>query len=143
LLLEISALVHDIGYSINSTDHHKHSSYIIDNSTAMGLRKEERILVSAITRYHAGSLPSDDHPQWQALDAQQRVSVSILAGILRIVEELDKEHLRRVKEVSIRRSKSVISLRLIGQGPLLVERWGIERKKDLLESSLKKKLVIT
>jgi exopolyphosphatase/guanosine-5'-triphosphate,3'-diphosphate pyrophosphatase len=143
LLLEISALVHDIGYFINSADHHKHSSYIVENSAFMGLREEQRNLVSAIVRYHTGSSPSLDHPQWQALDVEQRTCTRVLAGILRIVEELDKEHLRRVREVSIRKTKSTITLRLIGQGPLLVERWGIDRRKELLESCFKRKIVVT
>jgi exopolyphosphatase/guanosine-5'-triphosphate,3'-diphosphate pyrophosphatase len=143
LLLEISALVHDIGYFVNSADHHKHSSYIIEHSTFMGLRKEHKALISAVVRYHTGSLPSPDHPQWQSLDAKQRGSAAVLAGILRIVEELDKEHLRRVKELALRKTKTTITLKLIGQGPLLVERWGVERRRELLESCLKRKVVVT
>ncbi len=143
LLLEISALVHDIGYFINSTDHHKHSSYIVENSSFIGLREGQRSLVSAVVRYHTGSSPSMDHPHWQALDVQQRKSAGILAGILRIAEELDKEHLRRVREVSIRKVDSTISLKLIGQGPLLVERWGVDRRKELLQSCLKRKIMVT
>jgi exopolyphosphatase/guanosine-5'-triphosphate,3'-diphosphate pyrophosphatase len=142
VLLEVSALVHDIGYFINNVDHHKHSSYIVDNTAFMGLREEQRSLVSAVVRYHTGSSPSLDHPQWQALDVPQRRCASVLAGILKIVEELDKEHLRRVKEVSIRKTQSKLTLRLIGQGPLLVERWGVDRRKALLESCLKRKIVV-
>jgi hypothetical protein len=62
---------------------------------------------------------------------------------LRIVEELDKEHLRRVKELALRKTKTTITLKLIGQGPLLVERWGVERRRELLESCLKRKVVVT
>ena len=57
-LLEIAALLHDIGHFINSSKHHEHSEYIIRASHFVGLSEEERELVALIARYHRGSLPS-------------------------------------------------------------------------------------
>jgi exopolyphosphatase/guanosine-5'-triphosphate,3'-diphosphate pyrophosphatase len=141
--LEIASLLHDIGYYIDSSDHHKHSSYIISNSDLVGLGAAERDMIAAIARYHTGSLPSIEHPEWRRLDAAKRTQSKILAGILRIAEELDKEHLRRVSKITIRRTKTAIILHLSGKGPLLVERWGAERRKHLLEKALRKSIEIT
>jgi exopolyphosphatase/guanosine-5'-triphosphate,3'-diphosphate pyrophosphatase len=136
VLLEVSALLHDIGDFINSNDHHKHSAYIIRESHFVGLDTAQRNIVVAGVRYHRGSLPEGNHPEWSALRAKDRQPVKLIAGILRIVEELDREHLARVSRIDFKKRGKSALLILPKNKPLLVERWGCEKAKGLLEEAL-------
>lgn len=60
LLLETSAMLHDIGTIIRSSGHHKHGEYIIANSEIFGLAKNDLAIISNIVRYHRKMPPRDD-----------------------------------------------------------------------------------
>ena len=135
-LLEIATLLHDIGHFINSSDHNEHSEYIIRSSHFVGLSEEERELVALVTRYHRGALPSNRDEDFSHLSKAQKKTVMVLAAIIRLVEELDREHLRRVSKVVIRKRGRALQIKLSAPSRLLVERIGAESRKDALEESL-------
>jgi exopolyphosphatase/guanosine-5'-triphosphate,3'-diphosphate pyrophosphatase len=56
--LEFAAILHDIGYLINSRQHHKHAYYLIKNSDLSGFTAEEIDLVANVSRYHRRSVPT-------------------------------------------------------------------------------------
>lgn len=135
-LLEVGTLLHDIGYFVNTDEHHKHSAYIIRESHFVGLTERQRRMVALIARFHRGSLPSNREGDFAALTkADQRV-VAVLSGIIRLVEELDREHLRRISKVTIKKRGDTVKLILPSRLPLLVERLGAESRKKALEESL-------
>jgi exopolyphosphatase/guanosine-5'-triphosphate,3'-diphosphate pyrophosphatase len=136
LLLEVAALLHDVGDYINSNDHHKHSAYIVRESHFVGLDNNQRNIVAAAVRYHRGSLPESDHPEWKILRDKDRGAVRLIAGILRVVEQLDREHLARITRISISRRGKKLILKLPKSSALLVERWGCEKSIGLLQSAL-------
>jgi exopolyphosphatase/guanosine-5'-triphosphate,3'-diphosphate pyrophosphatase len=135
-LLEVAALLHDIGYFINTNDHHKHSEYIIRGSHFVGLSEHQRELVALITRYHRGARPSNRDDEWAALSKSEQQTVTVLSAIIRLVEELDREHLRRISKVVIRRRGGTLTLTLPARSKLLVERLGAEARKEALEECL-------
>ena len=141
-LLESAALLHDIGYFINSTDHQKHSAYLVRASALVGLSPEQRRLVALIVRYHRGPLPSDKDDNFAELPAKQKQAVRVLAGIIRLVEDLDREHSQRIKKVQLRLSGKRLLLRLPPSKSLLVERWGLGHHKSALEEALSLKIEV-
>ena len=52
LLLQVAALLHDVGMYVSLRAHHKHSQYILAASQIFGLSDEETAIVSNIARYH-------------------------------------------------------------------------------------------
>jgi hypothetical protein len=60
----------------------------------------------------------------------------VLAAIIRLIEELDREHLRRISKVVIRKRGGTIQIKLPTRSQLLVERMGAESRKGALEESL-------
>jgi exopolyphosphatase/guanosine-5'-triphosphate,3'-diphosphate pyrophosphatase len=142
IVLHLGAILHDIGHFINGSDHHKHSYYIIRESPFFGLSEEQKELIAAVARYHRGSNPSQEHSEWRNLQPYNRRLVMVLGGIVRMVEDLDREHLARVSRVSSRRRGDKLFLILHGRGELLVERWGAQQKKGLLELALGVKIEI-
>jgi hypothetical protein len=70
------------------------------------------------------------------LSAKQKQAVRVLAGIIRLVEDLDREHSQRIKKVHLRLSGKRLLLRLPPSKSLLVERWGLGHHKSALEEAL-------
>src|SRR5262249_61943423 len=58
LLLEVAALLHDIGNYVNIRGHHKHSQYLIAASQIFGLSQDEMLVVSNAARDHRRALPA-------------------------------------------------------------------------------------
>lgn len=99
-ILEIGALLHEIGYFISSKAKHKHSMYLILNSELFGVGAQDLRMIALVTRYHRGATPQPRHDGFSALDPRQRVAVSMLAAILRISKALDVGHHQRIEFVN-------------------------------------------
>lgn len=100
-ILEAAGVLHDIGYLVNHSKHHKHSYYIIANGELDGFTPRERELIAHIARYHRRSHPKGSHEAYQALDAHDRKIVRRLAGILRVADGLDRTHTQVVERVAV------------------------------------------
>jgi exopolyphosphatase / guanosine-5'-triphosphate,3'-diphosphate pyrophosphatase len=92
LLLEVAALVHDIGVFVSAHAHNKHSLYLIRNTEFAGLTREETELIAVVCRYHRKSIPRATHVEYRALDKNDRLVVSKLAALLRVADALDRVH---------------------------------------------------
>ena len=100
--LEAAALLHDIGYAVNSKSHNKESQKLILDNGLKEFNTTETKIISCIARYHRGSLPDKrEHDFYNTLDKQERKIVKRLAGILRIADGLDRAHLSLIKKIKI------------------------------------------
>ena len=100
--LEAAALLHDIGYVINSKSHNKESQKLILEHGFKEFNDTETKIISCIARYHRGSLPDKrEHEIYNTLDKQERKIVKRLAGMLRIADGLDRAHLSLIKKIKI------------------------------------------
>src|SRR5262249_18358904 len=116
LLLQVAALLHDVGIHVNLRAHHKHSQYIIAASQIFGLSNDETAVVANIARYHRRGLPQKSHLPYVALDGQERLTVNKLSAILRVANALDAEHLQKVTGTSIARHGGSWVLEIEGTG---------------------------
>lgn len=100
--LENAALLHDIGYYINSKGHNKHSFEMITEHGLKGFDEDETALIGCIARYHRSKLPNKNkHEIYSDLDKKQRKIVKRLGGILRIADGLDRAHLGLIKVIKL------------------------------------------
>ena len=141
-LLEVAGLLHDVGYYVGMTDHHKHSYYLIKASPIMGLSEMQREVVATIVRYHSRALPKPSHKEFEELSVGQRSIVNRLGPILRLAEALDREHAGKVKRLRVRVGAGKVRLRLVGRGELLLERWAVARNSAWFEKTYKTKVVV-
>jgi exopolyphosphatase/guanosine-5'-triphosphate,3'-diphosphate pyrophosphatase len=142
LLLEVAALLHDVGYFISVTNHHKHSYYIISSSPFIGLDELQKILIANVARYHRKSIPKPSHNEFYELTPKQRQIVLKLASILRLAEALDRGHANRVKNARVIKGMNTIRILLEGDGDMLLEKWALSRGYQLFEKIFKKKVQI-
>ncbi len=133
MLLEVAAILHEVGGFISGRAHHKHSYYILSNSEIFGLRADEKEIVANTARYHRRSMPKKSHLPYVTLSRENRVIVSKLAAILRVADALDRGHCRHVSDLTVERSNDEFILHIPGATDLALERRALERKADLFE----------
>ena len=140
--LKIASILHDIGYHIDSKSHHKHTLDIILNEGIEDLTETETLIVGNIARYHRNSTPNTiKHPYFAKLNIQNQKLVTLLGGILKLADGLDKPHKNLILKISALETENEITLILktIGFKPSTKT---AEKKKDLLEIALNKKIKI-
>ena len=116
LLLEVAALLHDIGLFVSLRGHHKHSMYLLQASEIFGLSRDDMQIVGNIARYHRRGTPQKSHPEFMRLDRDERVRVTKLAGMLRLANALDAEHEQKVTDISLQEQDTNWVIELTGQG---------------------------
>jgi exopolyphosphatase/guanosine-5'-triphosphate,3'-diphosphate pyrophosphatase len=100
-LLSAAALLHDIGYHISHSDHHKHSLYLIKHSELTGFSEQERNVIANVARYHRGSLPKEKHLDFMSLSEAEKQVVWRLGAILRLADALDRSYASQVSDIKI------------------------------------------
>jgi exopolyphosphatase/guanosine-5'-triphosphate,3'-diphosphate pyrophosphatase len=100
IVLEVAALLHDIGVVVNGRGHHRHGAYMVSSGRITGLDSPDREMVSVLIRTHRKSAPDESkHPTYASLSKTQREQVQQLAAILRIADGLDTDHRQRVSKL--------------------------------------------
>ena len=135
--LEFSAILHDIGYHINSRQHHKHAYYLIKNSDLSGFTAEEIDLVANVARYHRRSVPSRKHDEFQVLPASTQRVINVLSALLRIADGLDRSQFSVVQNVDVKLGKSVV-ISVQASGDAELEIWAARGRSDLFEKVFKR-----
>lgn len=133
--LEAAALLHDIGYYISHSSHHKHSQYLIQNSEALGFTNDEIVLIANIARYHRKSHPKSRHPYFASLRNGDQQRVRYLAAILRVADGLDRTHKGNVESIETSFDDRSITFlaRCRADCEPGFEFWSANRKKELME----------
>jgi exopolyphosphatase/guanosine-5'-triphosphate,3'-diphosphate pyrophosphatase len=132
-LLEAAGLLHDVGFAVAQSAHHKHSLYLIRNADLDGFSHRERDLVANIARYHRKALPSDRHADYMALDDDDRALVRKLAALLRVADGLDADHFQVVEEATVVDQGDLVRLELRARDMPDLDVWAAERNGDLFE----------
>lgn len=129
LLLEVSAILHDIGAYISPSGHHRHSSYIIDSSEIFGLRKSDCNVVSNVVRYHRKTGPKQSHVAYMSLPKFERANVSKMAAILRVADALDQSHQQKIKQFTLEQTDKAYTIWVEHDaGDISSERKSVEEK---------------
>lgn len=142
LLLEVAALLHDIGHFIHTVDHDKHGYYLLNANYLIGLSERQQAMVANIVRYHRKSSPGSDDPGVRALPQKDRLIVVRLIALLRLADAMDASHTGRVSDLSVKEKKNSLELKLIGEGDLMLEKWALTKRKGLFAESFGVKLEI-
>ena len=79
-MVEAAALVHDVGYFISYSGHHKHTYHLVRHADLFGFTPREREIIAQVARYHRKALPKKKHESFARLVAQDRLLVKRLGG---------------------------------------------------------------
>ncbi|MBN8582086.1 MAG: Ppx/GppA family phosphatase [Anaerolineae bacterium] len=142
LLLEVAALLHDIGHFINTIDHDKHVYYILQANPLIGLTSREQCIVSNVARYHRKAMPTIQDENFRALPSKDRSTVIKLSALLRLADAMDVSHTQRARSVTIWQVKNKWLLKLGGVDSLSLETWALEKRRSLFQDIFGMKLEI-
>ena len=108
LILEISAILHDIGKYVNLNDPGKNGYQLIISTEIMGLSHREREVVANIVLYNTQELPDTDELD-TAFWREEYLRIAKLSSILRLANALDRGHKQKLEKCSMaRKGKELI-----------------------------------
>ena len=143
LLLEIAAMLHDIGHFINTIEHDKHGYYLLCYHTLIGLTPAEQAVVANIVRYHRKTPPTAGDENIKLLPQKDRLTMIKLCALLRLADALDTSHTSRVRDVKMeQRLGGVWQMKLLGEVESVLEKWMLEKRKTLFQDVFGVKLEV-
>lgn len=141
-LLELSALLHDIGEHVSRTGHDRHTAYLIENGGLRGFSPAEVCKLSVLGRYHVRGTPKPGFEPFASLDAEDRAEVVVLVALLRLADALDASHSSLVERVEVaaapageaaEHAPAEVALTVSAHGDAELELWTVRRKQELFE----------
>jgi exopolyphosphatase/guanosine-5'-triphosphate,3'-diphosphate pyrophosphatase len=130
LLLEIGALLHDIGHFINTVDHDKHGYYLLSVNRLIGLNQREQNIVANLVRYHRKQSPSTDNDNIKSLPQKDRLIVIKLSALLRLADSMDISHTENVTDITLKETKSGWQIKISGKNDQMLVNWAFEKRKS-------------
>jgi len=133
LLLEVSALLADIGHFINMLDHDKHGFYILKANHLIGLNDRQQEIIANLVRYHRRLIPSPDDPNFRSLPQKDRLIVTKLTALLRLAGGMDVSRAHHVTGVALAENKKNWQLTLHSKGDPTLEKWALNKRRAPFE----------
>ena len=134
-VLQAAALLHDIGYLISHSKHHKHAYHLIMHGDLPGFSPHEIELIANVARYHRRAFPKKSHENLACLPGDDRRLIGRLSGILRIADGLDRTHSQSVTGVRVRALRGRLRLSIEASALPEVESADAKRKSDLFSKA--------
>lgn len=137
VLLEVAALLHDVGEVVNQRGHHKHSEYMIRWGRIPGLDDQGREMVALMARCHRkDAARAKELINASELPKELRGQLRKMTALLRIADSLDTDHRSRVEQVLCTRMGDAIVLDLVVRDGPSRDDPRLLRKADLLREEL-------
>ncbi|MEK6644022.1 MAG: Ppx/GppA phosphatase family protein [Planctomycetota bacterium] len=132
-LLAYACLLHDIGYLISHSGHHKHSYYLIRNGGLQDFTDMEVEMIANLARYHRKSRPRKSDFSYSHLDKEHRRAFRFLLPLLRLANALDRTHYSVVDAVQCRLTEEKVELLVKTAKDSELEIWTAQRECPLFE----------
>jgi CHAD domain-containing protein len=109
ILLEAAALMRDVGRAKREKKHQKSSYKLIRKlEPPLGWQRRDLEMAALIARYHRGALPVPGQNGFSGLTETQKRQTIMLAGILRLIDAVDRQLDGKVRSVEVEQTEEVI-----------------------------------
>ncbi|MBP1743207.1 MAG: exopolyphosphatase [Firmicutes bacterium] len=113
-LLEVGALLHDIGLYLDYYNHHSHGFYLALNSGINGINNRELVICAFIIGMHRSeSLKKDWNEYKLYMDKSDYEAVKKLSLFVRIAEELDRNEYGSVEAMHCSEKEDRVKINLV------------------------------
>jgi exopolyphosphatase / guanosine-5'-triphosphate,3'-diphosphate pyrophosphatase len=132
-LLELGALLHDVGEHVSKESHERHTAYLIANGRLRGFSPEEIDVLSCLGRFHKRGTPKGSFEAYARLKEARQKRVNQLVALLQVADGLDRSHGGPVRDVHVYASRDSVEVVVEADDDIDLELWGLRRKRDLFE----------
>ncbi len=142
-ILQVAALLHDVGRSKDEKGHHKATDKLIRRLTPpLGWSRDKMRWVGIVARYHRGALPRPGQQTLAGLTPGQSQSVLRLAGILRLANAFDSQRDRHIQSLKVHAQNGF--LEIAAQGYSLRDRTAqsVAAARHLLETVYRRPVMV-
>jgi len=117
-ILQLAALLQDVGRSKDEKGHHKTTYNLIRRLTPpLGWSAEKMRLVGIVARYHRGALPGVGQQTLAGINKGQRQWLLQLAGILRLANAFDAGRDGRIQRLEVHQQNGFLQIAAQGYAP--------------------------
>ncbi|HWY54502.1 MAG TPA: CHAD domain-containing protein [Terriglobales bacterium] len=142
-ILQVAALLHDVGRSKKEKGHHKVTYNLIQRLTPpLSWNAEQMRWVGIVARYHRGALPGGGQKMLAGLTAGQRRSVQKLAGILRLANAFDANRNGQIQRLEVSERNGFLEIAARGYSPRDRAAEGIAAARHLLETVYRRPVIV-
>jgi exopolyphosphatase/guanosine-5'-triphosphate,3'-diphosphate pyrophosphatase len=134
LILEVAAMLHDVGYLVARSRHHKHAHYLIQNLDLPGISDRERELAALVARFHRRSLPQKQHALLTQVTPLELRVVRGLVALLRIADGADHSRQQPVAAVDVDVTPRRVRVTLRAHKGKEIEPWDHETEAGLFRA---------
>ena len=143
-LLELGALLHDVGEHVSRDGHHRHGAYLIEHGRLRGLPPADVDVLASLCRFHRRGEPKPAFPPFGRLSGRRRDEVRALVGILRVADALDRSRAKLVRQVTMGDvARGSIRLVVAAAGEAELELSEAQRRAALLARCFGRRMVIS
>lgn len=143
-ILQIAAILHDIGKYIASDPHYVYSYNIIRASQIIGLSDEELTMAACIARYHSSETPELGSTGLVKLGTEDRIKAMKLIAIIRMADAMDTSHKQKLSISAMDVSGDQFIVRVESWEEAVLENWTFNMKSEFFSEvfGLKPQMVI-
>ncbi len=132
LLLQLAAILHEIGKFVKAKDHNEAAFSLIKYSDLIGLDTDELDTIAYIVRLYPQDSPYDNY-YYRNLPASKKVTISKLTSILRIADSMDASHTEKIKSMIVTLHPDRLHISCEAKADMSFEEWAFEHRCDLFE----------
>lgn len=134
-ILEVAALLHDVGQSKNEKGHHKATYNLIRRlAPPLSWNEDKLRMAGVVARYHRGALPGVGQKTMAGLTPGQRQTVAQLAGILRLANAFDSDGNGHIERLEVHEQNGFLEIAAQGYSPRDRKAETIAAARHLLET---------
>lgn len=142
-VLQLAALLHDVGLSRKHKAHHKTTQKLITRvSPPLGCSPEKLKMAAVVARYHRGALPRTGQKAMVGLTPDQRQTAIKLAAVLRLANAFDAGRNGRIERLACERKNGFLLIRAQAYNPRDRMAETIAGSRHLLETVYRRPVLI-
>lgn len=133
-MLQVSAILHDIGKFVSLRRHYFYSYRLILSSDILGFNEKEKEVMANVAHYHSKGTPSDIDVNFACLGREDKIKVAKLAAIIRLADAVDRSHRQKALPCDIRLRGENLEFKVSPLEDYSLEKWTFEDKAEFFEN---------
>ena len=134
ILLQATALLHDIGKYVSLRSHSLYSYMLIMSCDILGFSEMDKKIVALASYYHAHRLFSGKrHAEVEEMSPEIMPLVAKIAALVRLADAMDRSYKQKIKSCRVNVKNGVMKVEAVTLEDLTIEEWTFASKSSFFE----------